>query len=95
MSSYELSQSNYKLPAPVNDPNSAKKSILDMLDQIKVNMKIDSELVGKRGMQLEVDKKLNELVSSGDGVNLTLFNPVPNGTLQNVEEIEKISSIII
>ena len=67
MSSYELSQSNYKLQAPVNDPNSAKKSIVDMLDQIKVNMKIDSELVGKRGMQLEVDKKLNELVSSGDG----------------------------
>jgi hypothetical protein len=66
-----------------------------MLEKIKVSMKIDSELVGKRGMQLEVDKKLNELVSSGDGVNLTLFNPVPNGALQNVEEIEKISSIAI
>ena len=66
-----------------------------MLEKIKVSMKIDSELVGKRGMQLEVDKKLNELVSSGDGVHLTLFNPVPNGALQNVEEIEKMSSIAI
>lgn len=40
-------------------------------------MKIDSDMISKRGLKLEINQKLNELISSGDGVNFTMFNSTP------------------
>jgi len=43
-------------------------------DKIKPNIMINFDAAQKKSGKFEMDMKLNELISSGEGVNLTLFN---------------------
>jgi hypothetical protein len=62
------------------------------MEGIKTNFRINYEPTGKRGGKFELDQKLCDLISSGEGVNFTLFNKNPGVLTHVVDDETKINS---
>ena len=53
-----------------------KKALTDIVQAMDIRLSIHFEPLGKRGGKFEMDETLNRLISSGEGINFTLFNPM-------------------
>lgn len=63
-----------------------------LLNGIQTSFRINFESAGKRGGKFELDEKLCDLISSGEGVNFTLFNAYLGDQIQPVDDDTKINS---